>query len=681
MKNLDESQKKVRSREQSLDKEKKLQKANPKKIKIPIFDDSKANETVDIKSYLNNNKKKLNSGKINLETYISKVDIDHEKIFTFLNEIFSNDINKFYKIYQNEFFKLTLKERIELQNKFQVRKDIAIPESIKKNIITEINIEKIFINILKELVKIKDVTIEKIENVFLKNNVYLESEIDFKIPNKYGSKELKFYSILNDLLFYFRNSETELEELFGVFLTLGSFINKMDEKDEFLISKSNYLINILYMFLENKNIDTGFFYDIVQTCLPFDKEVACNALKNLKEENSIVKFSINKIPIQEYEGDITGEETIVLEHAKIKIQTLSKNINWNIGNKLYSHFLSEDYTLCINYPENCKFNCFTMGEIGKLVDDFFSLMIHSPPVKQAMIIDTESCKYKYIFDNEKILKEFNENTHLVPLPFKNYFGFTDKKSFDIYINVSYKTDNEFIKVLKKYNIFFISKSHEFKHGSRIYLRIYDDKIKIKTPIKDIKRFKGFRKYLGEIFDNTQKNLNILFLINNPKHSIKIKSKVDEYGDLLELSLFGYKYDELFLIFCLSETSWNLSPEDFYHNFSLKMMNNEDEKLVNLCKENFLQNLLNYYNSTKKEETYGNLMVSKDSDFSHKNMMNYMPIERQSHLGIREINMGKKRNEIITVEALKRKKEKENEKNNENDNEADSEEENEDCKDE
>ena len=112
-----------------------------------------------------------------------------------------------------------------------------------------------------------------------------------------------------------------------------------------------------------------------------------------------------------------------------------------------------------------------------------------------------------------------------------------------------------------------------------------------------------------------------------------------------------------------------------------MMNNEDEKLVNLCKENFLQNLLNYYNSTKKEETYGNLMVSKDSDFSHKNMMNYMPIERQSHLGIREINMGKKRNEIITVEALKRKKEKENEKNNENDNEADSEEENEDCKDE
>ena len=669
MKKKEKSRKNVRSREQSLKKERELQKVNQKKIKIQIFDDSKKNESLDIKTYLNNNKEELNSGKINLETYINKVDTAHEEIFKFLNQIFENDINKFFKIYENEFFKLTLEQRFELQKKFQERKGIVIPNSIKKNIINETNIEKIFINILKELITIEDITIENIEKVFLNNNVYLEKEIDIKIPNKYGTKELKYYSLLNDLLFYFRNTNIELDKLFSVFFILGSFINQMDENDEFLISKSNYLINILYMYLENKNIDLIYFHQIVETCLPFNEEVANKSLQELKNEKNLVKFFINKIPINDYKGNITGNEVILIESPKIKIETLSKNINWNIGSKFYSNFLSEDFPLCINYPENCKYNCFTMGEMGTLVDDFFNHMIKSAPMKQAMIIDTESSKYKYLFNNKKILNEFKENTHLVPLPFKNYFGFTDKKSFDIYINVSYKTDNEFIKVLKKYNIFFITKSHEFKHGSRIYLRIYDDKIKLKTPTKDIKKYKGFRKYLGEIFDNTQKNLNILFSVANPKEAKKRKSKVDEYGDILELSLFGYKYDELFLksvIFCLSESSWNLSPEEFYHNFSIKMMNNANEKLVDLCKEGFLKNLLNYYNSTKKEESYGNLMLSKDSDFSHKNKQYYLPIERQSHLGIREINMGKRRNEIITIEDLIKMKEKENEDDNESD---------------
>ena len=194
------------------------------------------------------------------------------------------------------------------------------------------------------------------------------------------------------------------------------------------------------MYLETKDIAPNYFFQIVETCLTFDKEIAMTTLEALKNINSQVKFLINNIPINDYKGEITGNEIIDLEYKNLKIKELSKNINWNIGNKFYTLFSSEDFMLCINYPQNSKYNCFSIGEIGTLVNDFFNLMIHSPPMKQAMIIDTEASKYKYLFNNESILKEFNESVYLVPLPFHNYFRFTNKKSFDLYINVSYKTN-------------------------------------------------------------------------------------------------------------------------------------------------------------------------------------------------------------------------------------------------
>ena len=680
-------QNKIRSRNESMENEKKIKKESRPKIKIPIYDDSNKTEAEIIEDYINLIKEDLNSGKINLQTYISKNDIDNEQIFIYLSDVLKKDAKKFCNIYEDEFFKLTLDQRNQLQIKLQEIKDIVIPEYIKKNTLKETSIEKTFINILKGLNKIslKDVSIENIEKVFLENGVYFNKEIDIKIPCKYGTKELKFYCLLNDLFFYFHSGDIKLKNLFTIFLILSRYIKKIDENDENLISKSNYLINILYMYLENKDIESSYFDAIVETCIPFDKTTANTTLEILKDINGPVQFLIDEIPIQDYKGELTGNEIIELEYENIKIKELSKNINWDIGKKFYSYFISEDFMLCINYPENCKYNCFSMGEIGISVNEFFDLMIKSPPMKQAMIIDTEASKYKYFFSDEKILKEFNANVHLVPLPFQNYFGFTDKKSFDIYINVSYRTSNEFVKILKKYNIFFISKSHEFKHASRIYLRIYDDKKKIKTPKKDIKKFRGKRKYLVQIFENTQKNLNTLSPINNPKENKKSKSKVEEYGDLLELSLFGYKYDELFfksMIFCLSESSWKLSPEDFYHNFSLKMMDKEIVKLEELCKENFLTKLLNFYDSAKKEKNYSNLMISKDSDFTSKNMLNSTVIERKSHLGIREINRGKNLNEIITIEALEEKQRKEKEEeDNEDDEDIDSEEDSEDLKEE
>ena len=569
---------------------------------------------------------------------------------------------------------MTLTQRINFQKKILTVKNIQIPDDIKKNFVKDTNIENLFYNILSSLINIKEKTMEEITDVFIKNNVYFEKPIDLIIPYKYGVKELQFYSLLNDLYFYFIDPKTDLKGKYNVFLKLKLFISYMKEIKENLILKCNYLINILYIYKENGYIDLDMFKKIVYTCLPFDKNVANEALKKIKQETlgEDISIYINNISIENYKGVLTGEENVILENrnTKVKINILSKYINWRLDEFFLANFESEDYNLCICYPENTKYNFFSAEEIKESVNNFFDRMIHSAPMKQAMIIDSEASKYKYFFNNKNILKEFNENVHIVPLPFRNYDGFTDKKSFDIYIKASYKTNNEFTKIMDKYNQFFISKAHEFKHASRIYLRIYNNELGIKTPIKDVKKCKGIRSYIIKIINKTEKIINIQSKVYNP--NVSENSLVDEYGDLLELSLFGYKFNILLLksvIFILSESSWDMSPEKFYDEFSKTMLDNNTEKLENLCKEPFLKKLFEFYDFSKKEKNYKNIPITKDSKETSNNHI----IERSSHYGLREINRGRKINEQISIKDIKeqiekRKKEHENKEEGEDNNE-------------
>ena len=163
-------QNKIRSRNESMENEKKIKKESRPKIKIPIYDDSNKTEAEIIEDYINHNKEDLNSGKINLQTYISKNDIDNEQIFIYLTDVLKKDAKQFCRIYEDQFFKLTLDQRDQLLIKLQDIKDIVMPEYITRNTLKEIGIEKTFINILKGLKNIspKDLSIENIKKVFWK---------------------------------------------------------------------------------------------------------------------------------------------------------------------------------------------------------------------------------------------------------------------------------------------------------------------------------------------------------------------------------------------------------------------------------------------------------------------------------------------------------------------------------
>ena len=617
---------------------------NNNKIKINEIDDSNSKESISIYKYISQNNDDLKNEKITLEEYISKNDVDQEKIYLMLEKLLNTDKNAFYNLYSKEQFKLTYENRSKLQKKFNNYKDI--PESILKNIINY-EIKTIFINILTNITEKIHLNVDDIKNIFINNKVYFEKEIDFKVPNKYGSKELKYYSLLSDVYYYFINKpEINLEEKSTVFMYLSPLIEKMNYlNEEELISCSNLLINILYMFLDNETINDSLFTKIVSSCFPFDINIANKTLA-----------SITKYPVMKINGELIninncnlkdGNEIITFEKIKVKkkFEIAAKNINWYLGNELPAIFNSDLFMLCVRYPYNNNFNYFCMDtNIKNSVDSFFNLIISSPPMKQAMLIDSESSKYKYFLENKEILKEMEDNVHYVILPFENYYGFTDKKSMDIYINVFIKYDSNFILTLCKFELFFISKAHEFKHASRIYLRLYNNKTKIKTPEMNIKNFNGKMAYLKKIFYNSKKKL-IDATINCSQNSQEFNEKFSEYGDLLEISLFGHKLNKLFLktiIFCLTESSWELSPTEFYYNYSCNMEKTKSEKLEDLCRENFLKQLYEYFNFQQRDKYYNNLVISKSSNYNKNLDYQIISIERKSHEGFKK-NLNKKTN--------------------------------------
>ena len=295
-------------------------------ITIKIIDDSNSQEPISISKYIQQNKDDYDKQKITIEEYITKNDVDQEKIVLVLEDLLNKDKNEFYNLYSKEQFKLTLDNRFKFQEKFKNNKDL--PVSISKNIIDCKSIKKIFINILSNIDKMNlNVDIYKINEVFNENKVFFDKEIDCKVPNKYGSIELRYYSLLSDLFYYFNSKpEISLKSKLKVFSDLSSFIKKMNDlENEELICCSNLLINILYMFLDNQKINHPLFYKIVDSCLPFDINIANKVLQLLILNNKTV-VKLNGILINDKNCVIkTGDEIITLEDESEKKKNRNKS--------------------------------------------------------------------------------------------------------------------------------------------------------------------------------------------------------------------------------------------------------------------------------------------------------------------------------------------------------------------
>ena len=648
------SRSKSRNESKKIKSERKNSKKNlkEKEFIITIIDESNQIEISTIQEFLETSKKRLEKEEISLEDYLEKNDIDDKNIVKYLSNLQQDgEINKFISKYENYQFRINANDRKKFQE--YLSKIEQIPLSISKNIIINYSIRDIFIDICSKLLLLEDdnVSIKNIDKIYKTNNVFFERPIDFKIPNKYGTNEIQYYSLLSDIYYYFNQNNSKKKipiiQRYHIFSILEEYILEMKNiNDKELISQFNYLINILYIYLENESINLKELKYIVLSCLPFNEKIANETITILKNKKLNFKFFINGKDIKCFYDNIKDNDiiTIVNEYLKIKIEIEAKYINWYLRENFIIILYEDCFMLTVRYPYNCKYNYFTMNsDINNAMKELFAKMIKSIIVKQAMLIYSEESKYKYVFDNDSILNEIEINTHLVYLPFDNYYGYCDKKSFNIYMNISIKQKNNLMETLSQYHLFLISKCHEFKHASLIYMKIYDENNLIKTPEIKFSEFKKHKKYI-EINDNSN-NILSNFTIDYHKNSNNFEKTMSEYGNLFEYALFGYKLNMIYLkvmTFCLTKNAWNSTSSEFYKNINKRIKDKRIEKIETICKEGILNLIYKYFDFQKRDDYYSNsLLENKTSNFIDRNNCLYIYAPRGSHENIKNL-----RNQII-----------------------------------
>ena len=594
-------------------------------------------EATSIKKYIENKKNELKNEKISLNDYLEIIDIDDENIKILLNSLLNENNEKiFLKKYEKYQFRLKLKDRLLYQKYFEQKENL--PESIKKNIIEKDSIKDMFKKICV------DITIniynKKIETIFEDNHIYFDDNFDINIPNRFGTNELKFYCILYDIYCFFNNNNLSFEQKREIFFNLDELFYSLDNLSDYeAIKVFNYLINILYIYTEVGQINTNEFEKIIKSCLPFNKEKANSLIKYLKKIK--VKFlKINGIyPYELNEIEIKKDDKITLETEKFTIEINAEFINWNFDNTHFENSLKNGYfMLCIRYPYNNNYNCFTINSnINSQLNSLFNEMIKSEPVKKAMLFDVESNKLDYLLKKEEIINEVEEGIHLVILPFSNYHGFTDRASFDIYLDIFINYSNDCSTILSKFEFFLISKLHEYKHSSRIYLKIFNNS-NIETP------FKIFNKAIKNKIKESKKIISAIS-VNHPSNSIIFQNSTKEYGEGFEIALFGYKVECMFLksiIFCLQEESWKLNDKLFYQEFKETMTNRNNVDLKTECKEGILLEIYTFFDFAKKNKVTANIIIENKSSnkYYNKNEKLYLFIPRISHHLYRDENKNK-----------------------------------------
>ena len=579
------------------------------------------------------------SNNFNLKEFVTNLyDIHNESQKLYMGKIILNEKEEFIYHYSKYQFILYLDTRKEFQNKIKNDKDIIEIPIIGKNIIPEycISIKNIFINILLNIIKI-DIDIEdiafEIKNIFINNKVYFNFLFDYLIPTKFSDNyEYKFNKLLFDIAHFFfpwekifdtqnitqeeTNNILEKLELFKSFGLLGEKINLFLNDDD-LIDNCEFLFNILEIMLQVdlKKRNTILFDNMIGMCIPFELKEAKEKLSEMKKSIYsgllIDNIKVSKFNIEQ----LTENSNIIIKSKNGREITIKANeLNWYLGRNLIKYFDSDNFMICFSYKSSLNKNYLKLNQdINDNFKNLFKKMIQSPVTREVMSEDAEAKQFEYPFLKEDIFEECINCIHYIPFPVSSLYGYTDKNSFKtfIYINISVddirKAFTEFDNLLK-------TKTHEFKHLSRIYFRLFKSSISLSTP----KTNKDNKKHLGLIQNKLENMKNKIQNIKNSYEQRTISfpeiSGMD-YGDIFEVFLTGDKSTKFFLansIFCLKDTSWNLTIDNFICNYNSSIT--AKEVMIQKNKKNwpFITSILDYFNF-QSNSYYKNEITYKDAN--------------------------------------------------------------------
>ena len=659
--------------------------------KNPILNQKRKNEDFSIETDINkpNKKKKLefkfkeskesiisiaqNHSKLITEDWKSKqtpdlikycesIGINAESNYELLTKLVIIDFNLFLKYYSKYQFTLEIRQRKEIQ---KLIKDFKLNSMIKNNFIKSDlkSIRELFLKVCDLIINIKlneKDCLKKLKNEIISIGVFIEDDLDFLFPVNFGNIELKFNKLIIDVLFFIfgknmgkinsleNNKKDLIKTKISLFKKMKLFFQKSGlYDDETLFKISDYLINCYYIYFEVddslKNFDN--LEKIITCCLPFELDTAVNFIEKYKYFSYDVEFKIENITINKYyTSNLTKDSKIKLSFDKKIIEVKAEDVNWNLEHNMFFQLLkSDNFTFCFRFPKLSEINyIYINNDIRNNYKALFRKILKSKIMEQCMNIDSDTNNFNYPFNDDNIIQELEDHTLFVPFPAKKFYGYSDKKSFTIFLN-SYINTSDLKSIFIDFDNLLKSEFHEIKNIYRLYMHINDSKISLRTP--EIKRktllTNEFLKNNLPLLNENKNNLEEIY-----KERLISKNENDslDYGDILEFAMNGDKQEVFFIkgsLFRLTEKNWEKEPKEFFDLY-FKACKEKKFKLNPSTDDLFIKSVMKFFKLKRNVEIINDAYTEKRPDYKAcdlslegENENSYVIIPKKNHCRIKK----------------------------------------------
>ena len=594
--------------------------------------------------------------------YCESIGINAESNYELLTKLVIIDFNLFLKYYSKYQFTLEIRQRKEIQ---KLIKDFELNSMIKNNFIKSDlkSIRELFLKVCDLIINIKlneKDCLKKLKNEIISIGVFIEDDLDFLFPVNFGNIELKFNKLIIDVLFFIfgknmgkinsleNNKKDLIKTKISLFKKMKLFFQKSGlYDDETLFKISDYLINCYYIYFEVddslKNFDN--LEKIITCCLPFELDTAVNFIEKYKYFSYDVEFKIENITLNKYyTSNLTKDSKIKLSFDKKIIEVKAEDVNWNLKHNMFFQLLkSDNFTFCFRFPKLSEINyIYINNDIRNNYKALFRKILKSKIMEQCMNIDSDTNNFNYPFNDDNIIQELEDHTLFVPFPAKKFYGYSDKKSFTIFLN-SYINTSDLKSIFIDFDNLLKSEFHEIKNIYRLYMHINDSKISLRTP--EIKRKTLLtNEFLKNNLPLLNENKNNLEEIYNERLISKNENDSLDYGDILEFAMNGDKQEVFFIkgsLFRLTEKNWEKEPKEFFDLY-FKACKEKKFKLNPSTDDLFIKSVMKFFKLKRNVEIINDAYTEKRPDYKAcdlslegENENSYVIIPKKNHCRIKK----------------------------------------------
>ena len=594
--------------------------------------------------------------------YCESIGINAESNYELLTKLVIIDFNLFLKYYSKYQFTLEIRQRKEIQ---KLIKDFELSSMIKNNFIKNDlkSMRELFLKVCDLIINIKlneKDCLKKLKNEIISIGVFIEDDLDFLFPVNFGNIELKFNKLIIDVLFFIfgknmgkinsleNNKKDLIKTKISLFKKMKLFFQKSGlYDDETLFKISDYLINCYYIYFEVddslKNFDN--LEKIITCCLPFELDTAVNFIEKYKYFSYDVEFKIENITLNKYyTSNLTKDSKIKLSFDKKIIEVKAEDVNWNLKHNMFFQLLkSDNFTFCFRFPKLSEINyIYINNDIRNNYKALFRKILKSKIMEQCMNIDSDTNNFNYPFNDDNIIQELEDHTLFVPFPAKKFYGYSDKKSFTIFLN-SYINTSDLKSIFIDFDNLLKSEFHEIKNIYRLYMHINDSKISLRTP--EIKRKTLLtNEFLQNNLPLLNENKNNLEEIYKERLISKNENDSLDYGDILEFAMNGDKQEVFFIkgsLFRLTEKNWEKEPKEFFDLY-FKACKEKKFKLNTSTDDLFIKSVMKFFKLKRNVEIINDAYTEKRPDYKAcdlslegENENSYVIIPKKNHCRIKK----------------------------------------------